>query len=331
MKRLGAGYWSDALAAIGLMAGDGGRERGLLVFGEGDYEVAVADYLAHAAVVGQSDTFAKYGIWVEEEERASRRRPSCAAVRLRFGNWTNAKRTHGAVSNLSNTGFDRTGRGGVATAGLVRAEAEAAAFVEAANALTPVEVSNRIPQFVRSLVEEFEFRRREWLRGVISLDPSAVSRRVENPQGLSKAQRTALVARPLEWGVVLSDRYCDGLLANADPAETGSWLPPTLQLELNSISEEMRLRFGVLRALRNFFTHDSAESTLRLTEVITALAVSDVRFELGQHVTRRVIIDWLRNQNLERLRLLASCLPAIWRAMVVVEALAASSFDTPSS
>jgi len=324
MKRLGGGYWSDALAAVGLTAGDGGRARGLLVFAEGDYESAVSDYLAHVSVTGQSDTFAGYGAWVEDEERAGRRRPSSAAVRLRFINWTNAKRKHGRVSREVDSGGGYTGWGGVATAGLVRAEAETAAFAESAKALTPVEVSNRMAQFVRSFVEEFEIRRREWLRGVVSLDPSATSRRMANPQGLSKAQRTALVTLPLDWDAVLPDRYCDGLLTNSDPTDAGSWLLPALQAELDSVSEEARLRFAVLRALRNFFTHDSAESTQRLTMAIGALAASDPRFELGQPVTRRVINDWLRSQSLRRLGLLTSCVPVIWRAMVVVEALAAT-------
>lgn len=133
----------------------------------------------------------------------------------------------------------------------------------------------------------------------------------------------ALVER--DRPAALPDRYCDGLLTDSDPTDASSWLLPALQAELDSVSEKTRLRFSVLRALRNFFTHDSAESAQRLTVAIKALAASDPRFELGQPVTRCVINDWLRSQSLRRLGLLTSCVPAIWRAMVVVEALAASS------
>ena len=86
MKRLGGGYWAEALRNIGLTPDERGRERGLLRFAENDYDNAIVDFLAQANAMGRPPTFDAYGGWVDSEDRAGRRRPSAAAVRMRYTN-----------------------------------------------------------------------------------------------------------------------------------------------------------------------------------------------------------------------------------------------------
>lgn len=97
MKRLERGYWTTAIESIGLQPETGGRERGLLVFQDDAYEAAVTDFMSFAAAQGTKPTFAEYKRFVEIEDRSRRRRPSGAAVRLKFGSWTDAKRAGQAV------------------------------------------------------------------------------------------------------------------------------------------------------------------------------------------------------------------------------------------
>jgi len=46
MKRLGKGYWSDAMSTLGLVPNIRGRGRGLLLFDEDSYEKALQNYVA---------------------------------------------------------------------------------------------------------------------------------------------------------------------------------------------------------------------------------------------------------------------------------------------
>jgi DNA-binding CsgD family transcriptional regulator len=109
------------------------------------------------------------------------------------------------------------------------------------------------------------------------------------------------------------------MLRGGDPRQTDGWLRADAQAELDALPDEIALQFTVLREARNFLTHNSEESRVKLEGAVDRLAAADPRFQLRQSLTRRVLIDWLRAMDARRIRLLAACVPALWRAMVVVE------------
>jgi hypothetical protein len=91
MKRLGGGYWNDAMDAIGIAASvRKGRPRGLLLYSESDYHRAIRDYYWHRVDLGLSPTHLAYTDWVKGEQHAGDKRPSAISVRNFFGNWTRA-------------------------------------------------------------------------------------------------------------------------------------------------------------------------------------------------------------------------------------------------
>ncbi|MDP8930771.1 MAG: hypothetical protein M3O70_19935 [Actinomycetota bacterium] len=327
MKRMGGGFWAEAMKSVGLIPGAHGRSRGLLMFVEQDYNDAVTDYLAHAANSGQASTVHGYSRWVEVEERAGRRRPAPASLRRKYGSCTNAKRI------ITASGFRPLGRDPrlilsqtvVARDALHHAQSELGQFLERVAAARPAEASSNITTFLRSFVEEFEIRRRDWLRTIVALDEGAVARRLTSPAGLKRARREALTKRPTDLTAVLTDRYIDTMLSGGDPRQTDGWLRPEAQAQLSALPDEIAQRFAVLRCARNFLTHDSEEARGKLQDSIGRLAAMDPRFSLKQPMTRRVLVGWLHAENLQRMRLLCESVPAAWRAMVVVETVSAES------
>lgn len=320
MKRLGSGFWADALRRMGLAPGPRGRARGLQMFSEQDYESAIMDYLSQVAVTGQSSTYEGYERWVEAEDRAGRRRPSPAAVRLRYRNWMNAKRIV-AVSDSQSLSRLKGLRGpatSVGTVALHHSQEELNRFLVALGETRPTEASALIERFIRAFVQEFEFRRRNWLRTAVSLDAGVVGRRLI-AGSLPRAQREALTRTPEDVDAALTDIYLDRMLSDGDPRQTDGWLRADAQAELDALPDEVALQFAVLRASRHYLTHDSEESHVRLKTAIQRLAIVDPRFELHQALTRRVLIDWLRTGDPRRIRLLSACIPTLWRAMVVGE------------
>lgn len=109
-KRLGNGYWNDALKAIGAGTSDRGRERGPLTFSEIDYDVALRKYLEESTAKDVRPTFSGYSNWVKEQTDQGIRYPSGAALRLWFGNWLDAIRsvesTAGEASKFVATDLD---------------------------------------------------------------------------------------------------------------------------------------------------------------------------------------------------------------------------------
>ena len=332
MKRLGDGFWADALTSIGLTPGPRGRSRGLLVFREQDYDSAVVDYLAQTAATGQDSTFSGYERWVEIEERSGRRRPSSAAVRLRYRNWTNAKRMVAASGARPPSRLDGLVRpvATVSTSALHHAQEELTRFLTALGDTRPVQASALIEGFIRSFAEEFELRRRDWLRAAVSLDPTA-ARRCLASGSLPRPQRDALTRTPADVDAALTDRYLDHMLSGGDPRRTDDWLRADAQAELDALPDEVALQFSVLRAARNYLTHASEESRTRLQAAIQRLGTVDPRFELHQPLTRRVLIDWVRAADARRLRSLGACIPALWRAMVVAETVLQGSSTSTTS
>ena len=91
MKRLGNGYWKDAMQSIGVApAGRQGRARGLLVYTEQDYEKAIVDYYWERAQSGLTPTHLGYEEWVKSQQIQGDQRPSAVSIRNFFGSWTRA-------------------------------------------------------------------------------------------------------------------------------------------------------------------------------------------------------------------------------------------------
>ena len=91
MKRLGNGYWVDAMTAIGLKPSDRkGRSRGLLLYTEADYQAAMKDYYRDCQTASIDPTHSRYDSWAKKEKEAGRTRPSGMSLRNFFGSWITA-------------------------------------------------------------------------------------------------------------------------------------------------------------------------------------------------------------------------------------------------
>ncbi|MFB6520084.1 sigma factor-like helix-turn-helix DNA-binding protein [Streptomyces sp. NPDC056401] len=324
MKRLGEGSWAKAQIALGLTPDSRGRPKGLLLFEPRDYTAAVTDFLRDAEASGSPATFEQYAIWTEGEERSGRRRPSAPSVRLYYRGWTSAKRAAvadgGAIAVSQSR--ERTATPHAVTA-LYHAQQEIERVYAALSELRPADRSAYVEQFLKSFMQEFEFRRRGWIRAVVTLDGSAVSRRLGDP-ALRAKHRMALTQQPPAVGEVLTDMYLDKLGAG-DPRLTDGWVRPDVQVELDKVEDGTILRFAVLKESRNYLVHGSKEARGRLEAALQELAVVDSAFELKQSLTSRVLLAWLLSSDRRRLRLLLDCVPDLWRAMVVGETLLAAA------
>lgn len=336
MKRLGDGYWTEALRNIGLTPNERGRERGLLKFTEDDYDNAVVDFLAQASATGQAPTRDAYGDWVESEDRAGRRRPSVESVCLRYTSWNNAKRMVAAsgARNPASLHMRRRvaiSRSSVGTLALHRAQDELLRFLAELERASPAEVSTIVEEFIKNYWQEFEYSRREWLRNVIGIDPEVVRSRLQQG-GLPGAQRVALEQDPPNITAALTDMYLDRMLSgkSGGPRNTDSWLRPEAQAELDALPDDVIARVAVLHEIRNFLTHGSIEAKNRLQAALAGLASEDSRFTLRRGISRRVLLDWLSSEQMQRLRKIAESIPATWRAMIVVESVLESSVNRAS-
>lgn len=324
MKRLGNGYWTDALASVGITASTRGRGRGLVVFEEADYRSAIVDFLEHCRATETPQSFDAFEVWVGNEDRLGRQRPSGAAVRLFYQSWINAKRTVLTGSSAQ-----------VLRPALTTAAASAArtALHDASNArrheidrlpgLPAQERAAALVAFVKDYMGVFEARRRNWFRAIVHSDSAAVARRLA-ASGLRPVQRALLEAIPPNVDAVLTDMYLDRLLSGPEGIRnTDAWLAGVAQAELDSIRESDLAAARVMRELRNFFTHDSTESQTRLTEAIRELAAFDDRFRTDRRFTRRFLAQWLLGDDAKRLAVLSESILAAWRAMLAAEAVTA--------
>lgn len=90
-KRLGSGYWNEAVAGLGYPVSGRGRARGPARYSAADYLAAVADFCDAAGSTGDSTSFTGYQAWAKEQATAGHPRPSGAAMRAHFGSWRAAK------------------------------------------------------------------------------------------------------------------------------------------------------------------------------------------------------------------------------------------------
>lgn len=189
--------------------------------------------------------------------------------------------------------------------------------------LRPAERSTQLERFLTSFMQEFEFRRRGWIRGIVTVDGSAVGRRLADPT-LRAKHRTALTQRPPAVSAVLTDMYLDKL-GGGDPRVTDGWVRADVQAELDSVADETILRFTVLREVRNYLVHGSKEARGRLEAALEEVAAVDSTFGLKQSLTARILLAWLLSNEQRRLQVLLNCVPELWRAMVVGETLLAAA------
>jgi hypothetical protein len=170
--------------------------------------------------------------------------------------------------------------------------------------------------------------RREWLRKVIEIDTEAAKHRLEQG-GLSRSQRDALEQDPPNTAAVLTDMYLDRMLSgkNGGPRNADSWLRSEAQSELDALPDDVVARVEVLHEIRNFLTHSSEESRNRLQAALARLSSEDGRFTLRRGITRRILLDWLTSEQVQRLRAIAESIPATWRTMIVVESVLDSTVN----
>jgi hypothetical protein len=322
MKRLGNGYWADALSAIGIASSSKGRPRGLVQFDPKAYEAAITEYLRYAAAIGGAPTQAGYQEWVDGEQRAGRHKPSFAAVRLRYGTWFAAMRV-APMQTAPGSPSRRTARAEAALSvrALHDAQQEVDRFVtELSRARRPA-TSALVESFTTSYVDEFLYRRTKWLQAIILRDDTVVARRLADPS-TSKKIRDGLSRTSSDLHALLSDMYV-GNIGGSDPRRTDGWLRPDAQAELNAVPDNTVARYNALKQARNYLTHNSEEARDRLSAAIQELSAADPRFDLKQSITNRVVIDWLRAKDARRLRLLTSGVVGLWRAMVIAESILA--------
>ncbi|MBR6459310.1 MAG: 5'-methylthioadenosine/S-adenosylhomocysteine nucleosidase [Actinomycetaceae bacterium] len=90
IKRFG-GYWNDALSSIGLNVLSG-RKRGGLRFTEKSYISALRSFAAWCARNSVSPSYKAYTQWVAKTDKKGKV-PSGAAIRQRYGSWSEATKT----------------------------------------------------------------------------------------------------------------------------------------------------------------------------------------------------------------------------------------------
>jgi hypothetical protein len=324
IKRLGNGYWSEAMVKIGLVPNERGRSRGLLIFSEDSYRDALAKYVNDRRAAGATTSFDDYDAWRRREYRDGRNWPSGVAIRNRFGSWSSAMRSAGRKTDGSRSAAEPPSREvslSAKTLHVVREEMHGR-LAAIRGTERAAERDAEVREFLKSYAGNFEIDRREWLRAMILMDPGAVSRRLaRSAPKLDKKQRGALSSWPPDLGAVLTDRYLDRMLSTGGIANSEGWLSPAVQAELDALSPLTSALYEVLRAARNLATHDSEESLVRMRKALDAAAALDADFQYQRPVTERNVIRWLSANDQARLRRIAAVMPDIWRAMTAAEAV----------
>jgi uncharacterized protein (DUF433 family) len=340
MKRLGNGYWTEAMVRIGLVPNEGGRSKGLLMFSEESYPSALEKYVNDRRAAGATTSFDDYDAWRRREYRDGRTWPSGVAIRNRFGSWSSAMRSLIGEESGSTSGAESASLSGKESGSMPGAESVSREVSLSAKTLHVVredlqrrldtirgitrasERDVEVREFLKAYAGNFEIDRREWLRAMILLDPTAPARRLDpSAPRLDKRQRDSLSSSSPDLGAVLTDRYLDRTLSNGGIANADGWLAPAVQAELDAHSPVVSALYGVLRAARNLVTHDSEESRVRMREALDAAAALDADFDFQRAITEQLVVRWLSANGQARLRRVAEVMPDIWRAMTAAEAV----------
>jgi hypothetical protein len=324
MKRIGGGYWNDAMASLGLVPSSGGRGRGSLLFTDGDYEEALSRYFSERRSTNSATSYGDYDVWRRREHREGRTWPAAVSLRGKYKSWSSAARSVSDVSASSHHVSAPLWRGERSVSAqmlhAVREDMDARlAEVAATTAISSKD--QKVAAFLREYAGSFEVDRRNWLRAMIVLDGASVQRRLANSSGLNRRQRTALETSPPDLVVGLTDLDLDKILGIEGVSSSGGWLSPAAETELSSVTLETQLRYKVLRECRNLMTHYSQDARRKLKEALDEIAQSDADFRFDQSVTEVNILRWLSSDSFRRLKLVAMSMPEVWKSMLAAESI----------
>ncbi|MBO1336325.1 sigma factor-like helix-turn-helix DNA-binding protein [Streptomyces sp. VRA16 Mangrove soil] len=323
MKRLGGGAWAQAQRALGLTPDRRGRPPGGLVYEPQDYPAALRDFLSDAARAGTPTTYQAYEIWVRTQDRAGHRRPAPASIRLYYKSWTTAKRAATADGTVQAAPRTRRTEGGLLEAASALHDARQALerFRREVSEVRPAERSAYGQQFILAFYQEYEHRRRAWIRMMIERDDTAVARRLAGSP--TRNERRLLSEDPPAVDTLLPDFVIDKL-GGSDPRNTDGWIRPDAQAALDSVDDAVIRRFAAFKEARNHLMHGGVEAP-KLKAALAALAADDDAFALKQTITRRVLLSWLLSGGQHRVVHLAESIPELWKQMIVGEALMATA------
>lgn len=327
MKRLGKGYWSDAMRSVGLVANRKGRSRGLLLFDDEEYKKALSKYIADREQSGSRISYLDYDVWRKREYSVGRTWPSGMAIRNRYHQWSSAVRAaRPATVELEEESSVRRNANLSAELLLLARSDMSSKLREVAGCQSAAQRDPLVRDFLKTYAGSFEADRRKWLRAMIDLDQNAINRRLEpSAPSLSVKLRRMLSASPPDLEGMLTDSYLDRTLATGGLASTDGWLVDAAQRELDALSEETSSLYELLRSTRNFLTHQSKESRERVRLALDRIAATDSAFHFNQPITETSLIRWLSANNQFRLKKLVAVMPEIWKSMVAAEGVLRSS------
>jgi hypothetical protein len=270
IKRLGAGYWNDAVKNAGLAPHERGRSRGALIYKAVDeYVQAVASFLAEAEEHGRPTSFAEYDRWA-----AGRPVPTGASVRNTYKTWSAAKAA--AVQFAGVKGSRRRSIRQLSADVLVdrflhladRAIREGVAAIpsEGHGAAMVLETKRIAEDLLGDMVTAFEGFRRQWIYEAIKEDPSAFVRRLSPEGEATKGEKRAWAAlveaeSATSPEAVISSTSLDKLLSSfsGDLRNAGGWLAPAAQARVDRIDLDDSRRWRLIKSLRNVIEHESRE------------------------------------------------------------------------
>lgn len=325
MRRLGGGYWDDAMREIGLGTSGRGRSRGLLVFSEAEYTSAVSDYRLEREALRYRAGTSSYDGWRARELQGGRSRPSLAAIIDRFGTWQAALRS---VIDQPVLAAQRR-REALPGARLLHASrADAQHHLSEFDAASMVsDRDNATREFLLRHAQTFEIDRRVWFRALVGADSSAGPRRAaQSKRGFRGYD--ALVLNPSAAVQTLDDTYLDNMLSSSLDKVDG-WFSEDVEAALAPLSA-LDDRYVVLREARNFVTHVSDRSTNALRTALEIHGATNRLFRFSQPLTLTTLLRWFAANDGARLRELASLLPSVWTVMVAAEGVVRAEQLEPS-
>lgn len=281
-KRLGLGYWNGAVRNAGLASNASGRTPGAVIYTtDGEYELAVSEFLRTAAEDGRPLTISEYDRWARTQVA-----PTGAAVRNQFGGWNAAKiaaqtasgapaaRRRGPRNLPADQVVDafvlQIERGLVAAAGRIPQDGHRAEIA--------MQTKQEAVQLLGDLVTAFEGFRRRWIYAAISEDPSSFRSKLSSTGDATNQEKRswAAIGGQLSRDTVesvVSSRGLDRLLSASagDLRSSDSWLSPPQQARLDRIERAESLRWRLLKAARNVLEHESGDAIALLKLTLSQL------------------------------------------------------------
>ncbi|AMM19462.1 hypothetical protein AX769_04035 [Frondihabitans sp. PAMC 28766] len=316
MKRLGQGYWDDAMTSAGLGTSGRGRARGLLLFSEEDYRDAVAHFIQDRNSVNASTGSAHYEPWREREMQGNRSRPSLPAIRNKFETWQAAIRAATTAPQLRAKASQRNAPPAITFLHAARVDQrQALQEFESAEGISESDAAVR--SLLTSYAQTFEIDRRSWMRSMILADPAAGLRRAALPKGALRRAHDELVGNAADPLAVIDDTYLDRLLSSG-LGNVDGWLSQDVETELAPLNE-LTTMYELLRAARNYLIHVSDHSVERLRAALVDHAAVDSSYRFTRTVTPTTFIRWMAASDGARLREVVEVIPKAWSLMAIAE------------